>query len=862
MSESEMNETELNSAAHDDAAEAGAEHADAKLAAREQRNANLVALGERILAHINMPNYRPVKPRVIAKQLGLSPEERNEVRRAIKKLVKRGVAVFGAQHLVGPVHAPPPKSTAKQNKYAAEAERAKAKQAELANEDLDDEELDEELEGESDIASDSETGDEAEAAPPSESKVHKTKLPGKSKLGIVGTFRRHQAGFGFVRPLTTIGNDRAGDIFVLADDASDASTGDVVRVKVSSERYRNKNAQGRIIEVVERKTHQFVGTYLETGGGAFVQVDGTIFKEPISVGDPGAKNARPDDKVVFEMVRFPTYWQSGEGVIVEVLGARGEPGIDTLSIIREFDLPEAFPDDVVEDARRQADAFDETELGERTDLTAMTVITIDPVDARDFDDAISLEKLENGHWLLGVHIADVAHFVKPKSPLDREARERGTSVYLPDRVIPMIPEVISNGLASLQPDRVRYVKTAFLEFTETGIRCNTELKVAAIKSCRRFAYEEVDDYLADREAWQPKLTPEVHSLLARMHELAMMLRKRRIAKGALELSMGEVKIDLDKQTGKVSGAHQVVNTESHQIIEEFMLAANMAVAEAIEEAGWFFLRRIHEAPDPRKLKLLEGFVQSLGIPAEGLESRFELQKLLAEVHGQATEHAVNYALLRSLQRAAYAPAEEGHYALASDCYCHFTSPIRRYPDLTIHRLFDCLVYGKKPRNDLDELASLGEHCSDRERRAEAAERELTKVKLLTYLSDRLGEELEAVVTGVEEFGLFAQGREIPAEGMIHVSTLADDVYHYDRPTHSLTGRRAGNSFRLGDRVRVTIAHVDVDRRELDFRIVDRLGRAKTAKHGEVAGKHRFEKNESGRRNANHPREKGGKRRRR
>jgi ribonuclease R len=870
MSESEMNENEMNeAAAPEDTGQADAAHADAKLESRERRNAELVALGERIVAHINAPNYRPVKPRVIAKQLRLAPEERNEVRRAIKKLVKKGLAVFGAQHLVGPISAPPPKTTAKQNKYAAEAEKAKAKQAELDEEDIDDE-LDDEMGDGGEIASEphddsspeSEAGDEAESESPPEPKVHKTKLPGKSKVGIVGTFRRHQAGFGFVRPLTTQGNDRAGDIFVLADDAGDAATGDVVRVKVSSERYRNKNAQGKIVEVVERKTHQFVGTYLETGGGAFVQVDGTIFKQPISVGDPGAKSARPDDKVVFEMVRFPTYWQSGEGVIVEVLGARGEPGVDTLSIIREFDLPEAFPDDVVEDARRQADAFNEADLGDRADLTGKTVITIDPIDARDFDDAISLEKLDNGHWLLGVHIADVAHFVKPKSPLDREARERATSVYLPDRVIPMIPEVISNGLASLQPDRVRYVKTAFMEFTEEGIRCHTDLKVGAIKSCRRFSYEEVDEYLADREAWKPRLTSEVHTLLGRMHELGMLLRKRRMAKGALELTMGEVKIDIDRQTGKVSGAHRVVNTESHQIIEEFMLAANMAVAEAIEEAGWHFLRRIHEAPDPRKLKLLESFVGSLGLEAEGLESRFALQKLLAEVQGQPTEQAVNYALLRSLQRANYGPAEEGHYALASDCYCHFTSPIRRYPDLTIHRLFDCLVFGKKPRNDFDELASLGEHCSDRERRAESAERELTKVKLLTYLSDKLGEELEATITGVEDFGLFAQGREIPAEGMIHASTLADDIYHYEKTTHSLTGRRAGNAFRLGDRVRVTIAHVDIDRRELDFRIVDRLGRAKVANPAQAGSKHRFEKKGTERRNSIHPREQGGKRRKR
>ncbi len=747
------------------------------------------------------PNYRPVKPRVIAKKLELSPDETVELRRLVKKLAKKGTLVYGAKHLVGPAHAPPLKETAAERKKRKAAGAPAGTKAEGAG-------------------NDSEQGGKA---------AGKTEAGGKRKPGVIGVFRRHDQGYGFVRPIGSKAGDRSADIFITAQETGDAATGDTVRVKVGRERNRQGKASGRIEEIVERNTHRFVGTYFETGGAALVQVDGTLFSQPISVGDPGAKNAKPDDKVVFEMLRFPTYWQSGEGVIVEVLGARGTPGVDTLSIIREFNLPEAFEDDAIEDARRQAEAFDEEEIGERTDLREKTVVTIDPVDARDFDDAISLEKLENGNWLLGVHIADVAHFVRAKSPLDREARERGTSVYLPDRVIPMLPEVISNGLASLQPDRVRFVKTAFLEFTPEGVRTSTELANAAILSKRRFTYEEVDEFLADRGPWKEKLTPEVFRLLGDMHSLAMTLRGRRMNRGALELTMQEVKVDLDKD-GRVSGAHRTVNTESHQIIEEFMLAANMAVAEEIAKAEWHFLRRIHQAPDPRKLKLLETFVESLGLKAEGLESRFELQRLLKEVHGKPEEQAVNYALLRSLQRARYSPEEEGHYALASDCYCHFTSPIRRYPDLTIHRLFDALLSGRKPRNDFDEMASLGEHCSDRERRAEAAERELTKVKLMHFLADRIGEELDAVVTGVEEFGLFAQGIEFPAEGMIHVSSLADDYYHFDRSTHTLEGRR-GNRFRLGDPVRVSVARVDVERRELDFRLVERMKRSRGASGG-------------------------------
>jgi ribonuclease R len=638
---------------------------------------------------------------------------------------------------------------------------------------------------------------------------------------VTGVFRRAGGGFGFVRPAGSApGADRKHDIYIPARDTLDAATGDTVLVRLRKRSGVRGNPEGEVVEIIERETHQFVGTYFEAGGSAYVQVDGGTFSQPINVGDPGAKSAQPDDKVVIEMVRFPSQVHDGEGVILEVLGPRGRPGVDTLSIIREFNLPDQFAEDALEAARDQAEAFDESIPPGRDDLTHLTVITIDPVDARDFDDAISLEQNEAGHWVLGVHIADVSHFVKPHTPLDREAQQRGTSVYLPDRVLPMLPELISNGLASLQPERVRYTKSLMIEMTADGVVVGVDAHSAAIRSRRRFTYEEVDDFLANRAAWQSRLTPEVHALLGRMHSLAMLLRQRRFRRGALELSMNEVKIDLDRN-GQVTGAHFVVNTESHQIIEEFMLSANEAVAQLLAEHQLNFLRRVHQAPDPHKLKVLTEFVNGVGIACDSLESRFELQKLLKQVAGKPQEHAVNYATLRSLQRAVYSPEEEGHYALASDCYAHFTSPIRRYPDLTIHRLLEAVIDGRKPRQDFGHLAVLGEHCSDRERRAEAAERELVRVKLLNYLSSRLGQKMKAVVTGVEEFGLFVQGIELPAEGLVHVTSLADDYYRFDRAAHTLAGHRSGNTFRLGDLVDVAVARVDVDRRELDFRLVGR-----------------------------------------
>jgi ribonuclease R len=639
---------------------------------------------------------------------------------------------------------------------------------------------------------------------------------------VTGVFRRADAGFGFVRPAGSApGADRTQDVFISAADAGDAATGDTVLVRLKKKaEHRRPNPEGEIVEIIERETHQFVGTYFEEGGVAFALIDGSPFSQPVVLGDPGAKNARNDDKVVVEMVRFPSHAHQGEGVIVEVLGKRGAPGVDTLSIIREFNLPEAFADDAVEESRLEAEKFDESIPRNRTDLTGLVTITIDPVDARDFDDAVSLERMDKGHWRLGVHIADVSHFVRPGTALDREAYARATSTYLPDRVLPMLPEIISNGLASLQPDKVRYTKSVFIEYTAEGVPVHVESMSAAIKSRRRFTYEEVDDYLADPEKWRSKLDKKVHALLGSMRTLAAILRERRFRRGALELTMREVKVDLDKD-GRVTGAHLVENTESHKIIEDFMLAANEAVAETLAKADLHFLRRVHMAPDPRKLQALTEFVEGLGFRVESLESRFELQKILADVAGQPEERAVNYALLRSLQRAVYSPEQEGHYALASDCYCHFTSPIRRYPDLTIHRLLEATFEGKKPRNDFGELAVLGEHCSDRERRSEDAERELTRVKLLDYLKSRIGMTLEAVVTGVEEYGMFAQGVDLPAEGLIHVSSLADDYYRFDRRSHTLSGHRSGNQYRLGDHVTVAVARVDIDRRELDFRIVAR-----------------------------------------
>lgn len=784
-------------------------------------------LRDAVLSLVNNANYQPVKPAVIAKKLRLDADGARQLKKTIKLLVKANELAFGPSHLVYAAD----KSPARKKAAAKVAEKvaAKASFQEVVKKRPD------VRHGESSIGGQA-SDDDGQAKSDQRREKKSAAKSGGSKDHFTGTFRRAAGGFGFVRPEGTLrAEGRDADVFIPENKTGDAANGDIVSVRLEKTRGRMGKFEGRIIDVVERATNRFVGVYFEQAGMGLVQVDGKIFTNAIYVGDPGAKGVRADDKVVIEMVRFPSHTRDGEGVVVEVLGGRGQPGVDTMSIIYEYNLPGEFDDDALAEARRQAEKFDESIPRGRRDLTNEVIITIDPIDARDFDDAISLERHDNGHWLLGVHIADVSHFVELKTPLDREAHDRATSVYLPDRVIPMLPEIISNNLASLQPDKVRYSLSCMIEMTAEGVPVATEVFKSAIKSRRRFTYEEVDEFLADRKAWQKKLKPEVHGLLGRMHELAMVMRGRRFKRGALELSMPELKIDLDRD-GRVTGAHLVKNTESHQIIEEFMLAANEAVAEKLEQAGLLFLRRVHGNPDPRKLKALTEFVKELGYDVDSLENRFALQRLLEEVKGDPRAHAVNYAVLRSMQRAIYSPEDEGHYALASDSYCHFTSPIRRYPDLTVHRLIDTLNRGRKPTQHMNELLILGDHCSEREQRATDAERQLNKVKLLNYLSDKIGLELDGVITGVENFGLFVTGTELPAEGFVHISSLTDDYYRYDRARHIVEGFRTGNSFRLGDPVRVAVAAVDVDARELDFRLIGREGAAKRADGKKSPGK--------------------------
>lgn len=704
-------------------------------------------LAARIIAALSSPSYKPLKPKMLARKLGIGGgDEYQPFKSALRELIKQGRAEIGKGNAVR------------------------------------------------------QTG------------THGT---------VTGVLRKAAGGFGFVRVNPEEGA-KFTELFIPAEAVGDAATGDIVLVRVRRKPSHGQTLpRGEIVEVLERTTRQFVGSYFERGGEALVRVDGTVLAHSINVGDPGAKGARPGDKVVIDMVRFPAPEDRGEAVITEILGPRGAPGVDTLSVIRAYSLPDEFPADALEEARLAAAAFNERDLGDREDFTDWLTITIDPVDARDFDDAVSLTiDPRSKHWQLGVHIADVAHFAPVGGALDMEARRRGTSVYLPQRVLPMFPEVISNGLASLQQDRVRYVKSVLIDYTPAGQVADVRFANAAIRNRRRFSYDEVSALLQQLDRQEPapeQLAPEIVQLLLRMRELALILHRRRLKRGALELIMPEAELQYD-EAGRVTGAHFRTHDISHQMIEDFMLAANSAVADHLERHGISFLRRVHPAPDPLKLEAFGAFARILSYKLKRETDRFTLQRILRESAERPERYAVHYALLRSLKQAHYTPEKDEHYALALENYCHFTSPIRRYPDLVVHRLLDQLLRRGRAGSNFAELRVLGEHCSKMERRADKAERDLVRQKLLVYMSERLGTELHAVITGVADYGFYAQAEELPVEGLVHISTLPDDYYRHDEPAHSLIGQRSGRSYRLGDKVTVTVVRVDLQRRELDFRV--------------------------------------------
>lgn len=677
---------------------------------------------------------------------------------------------------------------------------------------------------------------------------------------ITGTFRGNQRGFGFVVPDSASAH---GDLYIGKGDTLDAVTGDRVLCHVMSRGKRDgKDAfGGKILKIVERGNSKFVGQLRNDGGIWFVQPDGNTLHVPIFVDDVGAKGAKEGDQVVVEIVRYPSERQQAKGVIVERLGGKGQPGVDLFSIIHQYHLPQAFPEEVLDDARAVVKAFDaDAELASREDITELFTITIDPDDAKDFDDAITLTRIaersgtgarsharvkdprggrhktdpatargkemtgDGAAWELGVHIADVSHFVREGRPMDDEARERGTSVYFPGHVIPMLPEILSNGICSLQEGELRLCKSAFIRYNAQGKVMSARFANTVIKSDKRLTYGQASGILDGHTSGIPK--PVVETVLE-MDRLAKAIQQRRIDDGMIVLDLPAVDLVLDED-GRVIDAQPEDRSFSHTIIEMFMVEANEAVARLMDKLGVPCIRRIHPDPDEESLEAMARFMRAAGFAVPKKITPRDLQALLAPLKGKPEGYAVNLAVLKSMQLAEYSPKIVGHFALASRHYAHFTSPIRRYADLMVHRLLERYFEGPfGGRNkigledvpDEDALIDMGRRLSYASRRAESAEQELRTVKVLQLLTEHVGDEFEGVVTGVTNFGLFVQHPKYLIDGLLRIEDLGDDWWEADVKAGRVFGERTRQVFTMGTILRVQIAEVDASARQLNLALV-------------------------------------------
>ncbi|MCL2700658.1 MAG: RNB domain-containing ribonuclease [Phycisphaerae bacterium] len=760
-----------------------------------------------ILKYLADRSYRPVKPRQFARQLGIDDNEYGAFREAVKQLRDEGRVVLGANNALT--------------------------------------------------------------------------LPEISSQ-ITGFYRPNPRGFGFVIPETP---NAHGDLFIPEGSAGTAMAGDLVVARVFHQGKKAGKAMyaGEIIQIVRRGRNRFVGTMARADDGTwFVLPDGAAMTQPIVVRDVSTASPKAGTKVVVEITEYPKPGRLPIGVIVERLGEAGELDVETRAVIRAHGLSDEWPAAALTDARDAIAAFDrstgvspvpsraaketsavrtdrhgqDARATGREDLTAMTVVTIDPPDARDYDDAISIQPGPDGSVVLGVHIADVSHFVREGSALDREARQRGNSTYFPRRVVPMLPEILSNGVCSLQAGQRRFCKSVFIRYDDEGNVLGTRFADSVIRSAGRLTYIEAQGIIdrgagisrdagilpalitpapsanvdgksthnagetpASRETPRSGgFAPGVAELVLAMNVLAKTIEARRRRAGMLHLDLPEVELVFDEQDHVVDATPRD-DSYTHTVIEMFMVEANEAVATLLDRLGRPCVRRIHPQPDDAGAKQLRTFVHACGHKLPGNLSRRDMQELLRAVRGKPESYAVNLALLKTFEQAVYSPMTVGHFALASEHYCHFTSPIRRYADLTVHRLLGEHIRGtleSRPGEDRSELVHLGENLTATERRSKAAEDELREVLILEFLATKIGEDFDGVVTGVTSFGLFVQSMRFLIEGLVRLEDLGDDWWEVDPKTGTVVGERTRRKIRLGDMMRVRIASVDIAKRQLNL----------------------------------------------
>ena len=655
-------------------------------------------------------------------------------------------------------------------------------------------------------------------------KTKKGRVMSPNQMGLfVGKFVSHRKGFGFVES----DEELVQDLFIPKNDINGALHNDRVMAEIVTPATEDRRAEGKVIKIIKREVTRVVGLFQENKSFGFVVPDDKKFNQDIFIPKRYISGAKNDDKVVCEITVWPQENRKPEGKIVEILGKKGERGVEIDSIIRAHGLPEEFPKKVIDEANFVAGQELEDEIARRLDLRDLDIFTIDGEDAKDLDDAISIEVLPNGNYKLGVHIADVTHYVKEKSKLDKEALKRATSVYLVDKVIPMLPKQLSNGVCSLNPFEDKLTLSCIMEIDAEGKVVKYDIAETVINSKARMTYTEVSDILEkDDEKLKKTFAKQVDDFIA-AEKLARILMKRRQRRGAIDFDFPEAKIILNKN-GEVVDIKHYERRISNKMIEEFMLVANETVEEHFFWLQLPFVYRIHETPSVEKMEDLNKFMATFGYHIKGnLEDVHpkEMQSIIEKIKGTKEEESISTIMLRSMKQAKYSPSCIGHFGLAAKYYCHFTSPIRRYPDLQIHRIIKEQLNNKLNNKRQDQLAHIVEYAStqssERERAAELAERDVHDYYKACYMADKVGQQFDGVVSGVTSFGIFVE-LENTVEGLIRLANMRDDYYIYNQETYSIIGERSKKTFRIGDSVRIEVDNVNVDFKEIDFKLIEKL----------------------------------------
>lgn len=646
---------------------------------------------------------------------------------------------------------------------------------------------------------------------------------------LVGKIEIKKSGIGFLI------RDTEEDILIPSTQLFTAFDGDKVMVRLSG-KYEGRMA-GTVIKVVERTERNIVGLFKISKHFSAVVPDNPRIHRDLYIPPDATHDAQDGEKVVAVLTQWDDPYLNPEGKVIERLGRPGQVGVDMLTIIRSFDLPEQFPDDVLSEAEEAA-ALLEKENGKRRDLTKECIYTIDPFDAKDHDDAINVEKTKTG-YRLGVHIADVSHFVRAGSKLDREALRRGNSVYLPGMVVPMLPEVLSNDVCSLRPERKRLAHSVTMDFDKTGKLLKWEIFDSVIESKAKLSYEMVQEFFDSGKGIE--VSSEVALNLKLSRELAQLLTKKRIAAGSLDFDLPETKIILNEK-GEVLEMGDRIRLESHRLVEEFMLAANKAVALQAHRQRQAFLYRVHDLPDEEKISDFADIMKKLGynFPVSGALKPVQFSRFLEKVKDAPEVDFINELMLRSMKKAVYQRENIGHFGLAFTHYTHFTSPIRRYPDLVVHRLVRLMAEGGYSSRVSESMPALidrvARHCSETERTAEAAEREAIKVKQVQFMARHIGDEFTGAISGVARWGFWVRLDKLGAEGLVRISSVDDDYYHYDEKHYRLMGKRRKRSFRMGDKVKVTVLKVDDVKHEIELILAESGSYVNTIAQNEPADK--------------------------